>query len=477
MNLRQKTFKGLFWSFLSQGGKQVSQITITTILARLLSPNDFGTLAMVTVFTNFAMIFSEMGVIGALVQKQDTHDRHYCSAFWLNIIVGIGLTLIFIATSPLIAWFYKKPELKSILFIVAFNFLFSSFTIVQQTILTKQMDFKSLAIRDVIAVILAGTVGIALAYHGFGVWSLVFQLLAYTAVDAFLLWTLSPWRPKLEFAITDIKDIFHFSANLTGFNILNYFSRNVDQLLIGKFLGSEALGYYSLAYKIMLYPLQNISWVISKVMFPAFSKIQDNLEEVRTFYLKMVKAISLITFPLMAWLFCVAPEIVDVFLGGKWKPIVILIRIFCFCGIAQSIGTTAGTIYLSKGKADLQLKLGLLGTFIVIIAVLIGLTHGISGVSLAYTIQAIFWVLFNMGVVLKLISAHWGELRSALLSATKLFAVLIVLLSIWRMVLATTITIELTTMTLLSLVIYIGYLFVIKEFYFINGKFKLAFLK
>ena len=317
MNLRQKTFKGLFWSFLSQGGRQVSQIIITTILARLLSPNDFGTLAMVTVFTNFAMIFSEMGISGALVQKQDIHDRHYYSAFWLNIIVGIGLTLIFIAVSPLIAWFYKKPELKPILFMVAFNFLFSSFAIIQQTILTKAMDFKSLAIRDIIAMILAGIVGITLAYHGFGVWSLVYQLIAYTIINVFLLWILSPWRPKLEFDITDIKDIFHFSSNATGFNILNYFSRNIDQLLIGKFLGSEVLGYYSLAYKIMLYPLQNISWVIGKVMFPAFSKIQNDLEAVRTSYFKMLKSISLITFPLMAWLFCVAPEVVDVLLGAS----------------------------------------------------------------------------------------------------------------------------------------------------------------
>ena len=269
MSLRQKTISGLFWSFLSQGGKQVSQIIITAVLARLLSPDDFGTLAMVTIFTNFAMIFSEMGVSSALIQKQDTHDRHYHSAFWLNILVGIGLALIFMAASPFIAWFYKKPELTPILLVVALNFLFSSFTIIQQTILTKEMDFKSLAIRDVAAVILAGLVRWRITVSR----SLVYQLIAFTIINALLLWILSPWRPKLEFSISDIKDIFHFSAHLTGFNFLNYFSRNIDQLLIGKFLGTQALGYYSLAYKIMLYPLQNISRVISKVMFPVFSKI------------------------------------------------------------------------------------------------------------------------------------------------------------------------------------------------------------
>lgn len=409
MNLKQKTISGLFWSFLSQGGKQVSQIIITIILARLLSPDDFGTLAMVTVFTNFAMIFSEMGVSSALIQKQDTHDRHYYSAFWLNILVGVGLTLIFMAASPFIASFYKKPELNPILLVVALNFLFSSFTIIQQTILTKEMDFKSLAIRDIVAVILAGVIGIALAYHGFGVWSLVYQLLGFTLINAILLWFLSPWRPRLQFAVSDIQDIFHFSAHLTGFNILNYFSRNIDQLLIGKFLGTQALGYYSLAYKIMLYPLQNISWVISKVMFPVFSKIQDDLEKVRANYLKMVKAVSLITFPLMAWLFGVAPELVGVFLGEKWRPIVILIRIFCFCGMAQSIHTTCGGLLLSQGKSGLQLRLGLWSSILNTVAISIGLRWGIYGVAACYLIIQILWISYAQQICNRTIKLEFNQ--------------------------------------------------------------------
>ena len=302
MSLKEKIIKGLYWSGASQAGKQISQFIITIILARLLSPADFGLLAMATVFVNFAMIFSEMGISSALIQKQDTHNRHYYSVFWFNIFVGICLTLFFIAVSPLIARFYKKPELVPILAVISLNFFFSSFVIIQQTILTKEMDFRKLAIRDVVAVIIAGIVGVVLAYNGFGVWSLVFQSLVFTLADVVLLWTVSSWRPKFSFAMADIKDIFHFSANLTGFNIVNYFARNVDQLLIGKFLGAQALGFYSLAYKLMLYPLQNISWVIGKVMFPAFSKIQQDLEKVRNSYMKMTRVISFITFPLMTYI-------------------------------------------------------------------------------------------------------------------------------------------------------------------------------
>lgn len=198
------------------------------ILARLLSPDDFGLLAMATVFVNFAMIFGEMGISSALIQKQDTHDRHYYSAFWLNVVTGAFLTLIFISLSPFIAWFYKKPQLQPILMVISINFFISSFVVIQQMFLTKEMDFKRLAVRDILAVVVAGGIGIYLAYHGFGVWSLVCQSITFTLLNAILLWIVSPWRPKFSFAMQDIKDIFNFSANLTGFNIVNYFARNID---------------------------------------------------------------------------------------------------------------------------------------------------------------------------------------------------------------------------------------------------------
>ena len=399
MNLKQRTIKGLSWSVFSQAGRQVSQFIITAILARMLSPKDFGLLAMATIFVNFATIFGEMGISSALIQKQDTHNRHYYSAFWINVVVGVVLTLIFIVASPLIVWFYKKPELQPILIIISINFFISSFVVIQQTILTKEMDFKSLAVRDIIAVVLSGIIGIYLAYHGFGVWSLVYQSIAFTLFNAVLLWILSSWRPKFEFALSDIKDIIHFSANITGFNVVNYFARNIDQVLIGKFLGAQALGFYSLAYKLMLYPLQNVSSVISKVMFPAFSKIKNDIDKVSQNYLKMVKVISLITFPLMLGLLVVAPEFIKVIYGSKWEPVVILLEILCICGMVQSISSTTGNILLSQGRADLYLKLGIMGTIFTIAAIVFGLQWGIYGVAIFYTIEQIIWLPYAQMIV------------------------------------------------------------------------------
>ena len=470
MSLKQKTIKGLTWSGISQGVKVASQFIITAILARLLSPNDFGMLAMAIVFMNFAMIFSEMGISSALVQKQDTHDRHYYSAFWLNLVTGLCLMLIFIAISPLIAVFYKKPELQPILMVLAINFFISSFVIVQQTILTKEMEFKKLAIRDILAVIISGIIGIFLAYHGFGVWSLVYQSIVFTLINSLFLWTVSSWRPKFQFASADIRDILNFSANLTGFNIVNYFARNADQLLIGKFLGAQALGYYSLAYKIMLYPLQNISWVIGKVMFPAFSKIQHNIEKVKISYMRMVKAISLIIFPVMAGLFVIAPEFVVVIYGPDWKPIIILVKIFCVCGLIQSVGTTIGNILLSQGRADLQFRLGIINTIIVIISVLFGLRWGINGVAFCYAIYSFIWVHITFAITNRLIKLHNLLFYSKLANSYMISFIILITLSFLKVLIKPSDFISLSVLLFFGVITYLLMLFYLKQLSFQNNR-------
>lgn len=403
MSLKKKTIWGLFWAFLSQFGKLISQFIIISILAHLLSPENFGLIAMATVFTEFALIFVDMGIGSALIQKQDAKEEHYCAAFWFNILVGLILMLLMMLSSPLIAKFYKQPQLQPILMALSLNFVLSSFNVVQQSLLMKEMEFKKLAIRDIGAAILSGGLGIYLAFNGFGVWSLVVQLLSATFLNSILLWGLSSWRPRLLFSLSSIKDIASFGGNLTGFTVINYFSRNIDKLLIGKFLGSSPLGLYSLAYRLMLYPLQNISWVVARVSFPVFSKVQNELDKVRNFYLRQIKAISLITFPLMGCLFVLAPEFVIVVLGTKWNPIITPLRIFCLCGMSQSIGTTVGPIYMSQGRADILFKLQFFGTGLTVVAILVGFKWGIIGVSVCYTLFSIIWNNFNFFVINKLI--------------------------------------------------------------------------
>lgn len=415
MSLRKKTISGLFWSVLSQGGKQVSQFVITAILARLLSPADFGLVAMATVFTGFAMIFGELGISSALIQKQDLDEDHWSSAFWLNLLVGFFLAIIFYFSAPFIALFYKKPELVSILQVLSINFILVSFTIIQQTILTKEMNFRSLMVRDILAVIVSGFLGIVLAFRGWGVWSLIVQTLTFSIVNGVLLWILSKWRPRFVFSRLAIRDIFHFSANVTGFQIINYFGRNIDQLLIGKFLGTQALGYYSLAYKLMLLPLQNISWMITRVMFPAFSLIQNDITKLRVNYLKMIKYIAVITIPLMLGLFFIAKDLVLVFYGPKWLLTVSLIQVLVFCGMVQSIGTTVGIIYQSLGRADIQFKFTLFVSVpTAVLSVLIGLRYGIVGVAIAYTLRTIMVTFISHIIANRLLLLSMREFLGSL---------------------------------------------------------------
>ncbi|MBW7897485.1 Teichuronic acid biosynthesis protein TuaB [Candidatus Brocadiaceae bacterium B188] len=463
MSLRERTIKGLTWSGTSQVITQISQFSITAILARLLSPNDFGLLGMTVVFTNFINIFCEMGVSGALIQRQDLDERHYSSVFWLNIMAGIVLTFITIAISPYIAKFYSEPKLKPILMLISINFFITSFTIVQKTILSKDMDFKKIAVIDIVAVIISGVVGIYFAYLGYGVWSLIYRLLALTSISMILLWALSTWKPKFIFSMDAIKDIFSFSANLMGFNVINYIARNIDNLLIGKFLGSEPLGYYTLAYRLMLYPIQNISGVIGKVMFPAFSRIQNDLEKVRTTYLKMIKAISLVTFPLMFGLFAVAPEFVNVLFGEKWQPTVMLIRILCICGIFQSVGTTVGNIILSQGRAGLQFQMQLVGTILVTIFIVVGLKWDIIGVSISYVVYTTFFVHLSFYITNKLIKLSYVKFYYKMLPSYAMGAVTAVSLMLTRQFFALTTLPTLITLICTGLLIYISLLIVSKN--------------
>ncbi len=474
MSLRKKTISGLIWSGISQGGKQVSQFVITAILARLLVPSDFGMVSMATVFTGFVAIFSEMGVSSALIQKQDAEEKHYSSAFWMNVLVGFILTLGFILIAPLIALFYHKPELKPILMVLSLNFFLSSFTIIQQAILTKDMDFKSLMIRDILAVVIAGAVGIVCAYFGYGVWSLVFQLLVFTVTNNVLLWGCSKWRPKLIFNKAAIMDLFHFSSHMTGFQIVNYFARNLDSLLIGRFLGSQSLGYYALAYKLMMFPLQNFTWVVTKVMFPAFSKIQSEFEKVRKNYLKMLKIVALVSFPIMAYIFIIAPDLVHLVYGARWEPAIPLVQIFCFCGMVQSIGSLGGVIYLAKGRSDVQLKMIIVSTLLLGVVLFTAVNYGIKAVAIAYTVYYAIWTNVSLVVVAKLISLDLFRIYKAIFTPIILSLALFVLLLTVSSHIAFQPLLRIIVLGVLSAVIYGVSIFAFKQVIFLgNFRFQL----
>jgi PST family polysaccharide transporter len=283
----------------------------------------------------------------------------------------------------------------------------------QQALFQRELNFAVLAKVEVLAIGAGSAAALLAALAGAGAWSLVLQLLVMVIVRCGLLWRASPWRPALVFRWGDVRAIGGYSANLTSFNIVNYIGRNADNVLIARFLGSASLGFYSLAYRIMLFPLQRIAWTISQVTFPAYAQVQDDHARFGRGYLQSISAIAFITFPLMLGLTALAEPFVLVLMGAEWQPVVILLTILGPVGMLQSIITTVGTIYNAKGRPDLLLQVGGGTVVLVIIGFVIGLRWGIVGVASAYAIVYLLVTYPMFAVPLRLIDLTMADLARA----------------------------------------------------------------
>lgn len=428
MSLQKTAISAFKWSSISQVGRQILQLLTTSVLARILSPTDFGLLGMAIVFTGFIDLFRDLGLSSSVVQKKEISNTFLYSLFWINIVFSIAATVILFIVSPSISSFYNEPKIELILKILSLNFLISGLGSLQKAFSERNLEFKALANIEICSAIIGSVAGIGCAFAGLGVWSLVFQTLIMTTVTTGFLWIITPWRPQRFFSWNDVKDVISYSLNLTGFNVFNYFIRNADNLLVGKFLGSQALGYYALAYRLMLFPLQNISRVFVRVMFPVFSKIQDDNSQLRIAYLKTISSISFITFPLMLGLVATADPLISTFFGSQWKPVASILTILAPLGMIQSIQTTLGSIYQSKGRTDLMFRWEILDGALTITAFLVGLKWGILGVAIAYVVTGFALLYPSFAIPLRLVhlsvidvgAALWRPFLSSLLMLVSL---------------------------------------------------------
>lgn len=393
MNLRKKTVKGVSWTITSQVLRLLITITVTAILARLLNPSDFGIVAMVLVFTNFFSMFNDMGLASAIIQKRDVTELQLSSLFWINLIEGLFVSIIFLTLAPLIATFYSKSIIKPIVMVMSSLFTITSIGMVQRALFSKEMEFKKLSIIEITAAFLSGTVAVVLASIGCGVWSIVAQSLSQYFILSVLLFIFSNWKPKFMFKWQPIVSFLGFGIPLMGFNLVNYFSRNLDNMLIGRYLGSVQLGYYDVAYKSLLFPLSNISQVAGRVMFPALSKLDDEKERIRQAYIQATRYIALVTFPITAGLAILAPQFVRVILGSKWEKAIFLVQIFALIGGLQSLYTTTGWIYLVRGRTGVLFFAGLAVAVVYATSFVIGLRWNVEGVAISYAIAFLLILL------------------------------------------------------------------------------------
>ncbi len=415
--LRNKVTKGTTWNFFSQICDQGLSLVVTIILARILYPSDFGIVALSVVFVGLMELFQNLGMGSAIIQKKNIGDDYLSTSFWTGIFTGICIAVILVIISPFAANFYKKEILKYIIIVSSAGFLVGPFTSIHITILTKKLDFRKIAYIKISTKMISGIISVCLALSGSGVWSLVLGSLMAQALMTPIIWYIVGWRPSLIFSRKCFKDLFSFSSNILAFDFFNYFARNFDNLIIGKILGAKSLGYYSLAYNLMLKPLQYISWSITRVLFPAFSNIQEEKERVRDIYIKVIRSISLITFPMMGGLMMVSNEVVLTLYGSTWAPVIILVQLLCVVGAMQSIGTTVGTIYNSQGRPDLLLKTGLVSSAIDVISFIIGIKWGLNGLISGYIIATVLTTILCQYFANRLISLKMLTFLKALVPA------------------------------------------------------------
>ena len=403
MNLIQAATSGLRWVALSRIAKQLLQFITILVLARILQPEDFGLLAAAMMVIGFLNIFRDLGLAASIIQKKNATQNLISSLFWISIFVGIIVATFLVFIANPVSKFFNTSDLSPILQVLAFNFIISSTSIIQQSLLEKDLKFELIAKLDTVSALFGSIAGIVCALLGLGVWSLVIQVMTSTSMFSLLIWIRKVWKPSLILDFSEIKSVAKFSTNLFGFNFLNYLVRNSDYLLIQKYLGEKLLGYYNLAYRIMLYPLENIAAIVSRVMFPYYSKIQDDNYSYRNNYLIITNSIAIITFPMMLWLMSSVEIFVLALLGDKWSQVINLLFILAPVGLIQSVYSPAGVIYQSKGRTDWWFRWGILSAVLTISAFIIGLRWGIIGVAVAYLIITVLTFYPGLAIPFKLI--------------------------------------------------------------------------
>ncbi|WP_416670033.1 lipopolysaccharide biosynthesis protein [Egbenema bharatensis] len=395
MSIKQKAVKGVLWSAIQNWGSQAGALIIFFVLARLLEPEAFGLVALANVFLAFMQIFLNQGFAQALIQREDLEPEHLDTAFWINFGIGIILTALTLGTANQVAIGFNEPQLAPLLRGLSIVFLINSLSGVQQATLERKFAFKAIAFRWLLGTIVGGVVGVGMALYGLGVWSLVGQQVVQELVGVSTLWFASDWRPGFRFSIPHLRQLWGFGVNILAFNFLSFFNTRADDFLIGYFLGTVALGYYSIAYRILGVLTQLLVNTSNQVALPSFARLQTDLDRFRNAFYTVTQLTSLIAFPTFLGVAVLAPELILLMFGDQWEPSIVVMQILAFMGIVRAVTHFKSSVFLAMGKPAWRLWLGLLNAVISPISFLIAVQWGIVAVAFAYVIRG--YLVFPVG--------------------------------------------------------------------------------
>jgi len=394
-NLKQKTVSGLFWSFIDNFSKLGLTFVIGIILARLLTPYDFGLIGMTTIFIALSKSLMDSGFTQALIRKKDCTQADYSTVFFFNLLVGFTLYFVLFFCAPIISRFFEEPKLILIIRVIGIGIIVNAFTLVQRARLIKEINFKLQTKISVIASLFSGIIGITMAYRGYGIWSLVFQTLSSFFFTSFLLWIWNKWKPSFVFSKNSFNEMFSFGYKLLISGLIDTAYRNIYLLIIGKYFSTADLGFYTRADQFNNLPSSNITGVIQRVSYPMLSKIQDDPQRLKLAYQKVIKSTMLLSFTAMMIMAASAKPLILSLIGEKWLPSVIYLQLLCFVGMQYPLHAINLNMLTVQGRSDLFLKLEIIKKILAIPVIIIGITHGIKILILGMIIISVISYFLN----------------------------------------------------------------------------------
>lgn len=406
MSLRKQAFSGVRWTTFSSVVGTVLQVSQLAILARFLAPEEFGLMALAMVVIGFSQSFVDMGISNAIIHEQHITQGQLSTLYWLNVLAGTVVFVVITILSPFSSRFYNEKDLASILVLIGLTFVIQPFGQQFRVLMQKELRLDAIAIIEVTSKFAGFGLSIWLAFRGFGVYALVYATLVTAFISTLCLIALC-WRdhrPKLYFKFDEVKNFIGFGAYQMGDKSINYLSAHIDKILIGKILGMEALGFYNLAWQLIIFPLQRINPIVNLVAFPIYSQLQHDRTELARYYTFSLQALSLVTVPLLIFMAFFSSEIIFIFYGDGWEQAAVLLSILSVVGIIKALGNPGGSVVLALGRADIGFWWNLSWAILVTAGLIISLYLMPNMEATAYTLLALsicsgfiwFYIVFKL---------------------------------------------------------------------------------
>ena len=386
--MHSRVKRGVAWTGGSQISAQLIRMAGAIVVARLLTPGEYGLAMLALVFASLVLVFSDLALGAALVQRKELSERDRSTAFWVTIAGGALFSVVGAALSGPVASLYGEPDAQPLLAVLSASFLLTAFGATQQALLLRDMAWARLELMTLVATLASVAAAIVVAAAGGGAWAIIAQQLVAAVAASLLFWFVSPWRPKLLFSRASMRDLWGFSGFLVGHRLLFYLHQNADRFLIGRALGAASLGVYAVAYNVMLAPASRIGGPIQRVLAPAFSRMQDEPERIAAAWARVTRLIGAIVIPSLAGLVIVAPDFVPVVLGEQWREAIPIVQILAWVGVLQALQTVNVDILMARDRTSTLLGYSVGFTIAHITAFVIGLHWGITGVAVAYAISS-----------------------------------------------------------------------------------------